>query len=127
MVILIWFVGQVTGVSRGCGWQHLATYINFGTFYLVGMPIASILAFKLHLYSKAITTLYSIIQFCFLFQISNTIAKVCNDFCALIQGLWFGLICGLIAQSSSLFVLTRRQEWKSLKFSHGVKENSPLL
>ncbi|KAJ8425490.1 hypothetical protein Cgig2_029572 [Carnegiea gigantea] len=87
--------GILSGVSRGCGWQHLATYINFGTFYLIGMPIASLLAFKLHLHSKA--------------------------------GLWFGLICGLIAQSSSLFVVTRLQEWKSLDFSRGVKENSALL
>lgn len=86
--------GVLSGVSRGCGWQHLATYINFGTFYLIGMPIASLLTFKLHLHSK---------------------------------GLWFGLICGLIAQSSSLFVVTRLQEWKFLDFSRGVKENSPLL
>lgn len=39
--------GHQTGACRGCGWQQLATYINLATFYLIGMPIACLLAFKL--------------------------------------------------------------------------------
>ncbi|CAA0808536.1 MATE efflux family protein LAL5 [Striga hermonthica] len=46
--------GILSGVARGCGWQHLAVFINLGTFYLIGMPIAGLLAFKLGLYSKGL-------------------------------------------------------------------------
>ncbi|KAM1874021.1 hypothetical protein ACFX13_007792 [Malus domestica] len=46
--------GILSGVARGCGWQHLAVYVNLGTFYLVGMTIASVLAFKLKLYAKGL-------------------------------------------------------------------------
>ncbi|KAM2987393.1 hypothetical protein FF2_007565 [Malus domestica] len=46
--------GVLSGVARGCGWQHLAVYVNLGTFYLVGMTIASVLAFKLKLYAKGL-------------------------------------------------------------------------
>lgn len=58
--------GILSGVSRGCGWQQLATYINFGTFYLIGMPIACLLAFKLHLYTKALITICRFIHFNFI-------------------------------------------------------------
>ncbi|CAK9182992.1 unnamed protein product [Ilex paraguariensis] len=37
--------GVLSGVARGCGWQHFAVYINLGTFYIIGMPIAGILGF----------------------------------------------------------------------------------
>lgn len=40
------------GVARGCGWQHLAVYINLAMFYFIGMPIAMLLGFKLKLYAK---------------------------------------------------------------------------
>ncbi|KAM1808166.1 hypothetical protein ACFX11_031083 [Malus domestica] len=46
--------GVLSGVARGCGWQHLAVYVNLGTFYLVGMTIAGVLAFKLKLYAKGL-------------------------------------------------------------------------
>ncbi|KAM2142179.1 hypothetical protein ACFX1Q_008362 [Malus domestica] len=46
--------GVLSGVARGCAWQHLAVYVNLGTFYLVGMTIASVLAFKLKLYAKGL-------------------------------------------------------------------------
>ena len=40
------------GVSRGCGWQHLAALTNLVAFYFVGMPLAILLAFKLKFYTK---------------------------------------------------------------------------
>ncbi|XP_047336615.1 protein DETOXIFICATION 18-like [Impatiens glandulifera] len=46
--------GVLSGVARGCGWQHMAVYINLGTFYLVGMPISAVLGFKLELYAKGL-------------------------------------------------------------------------
>ncbi|XP_044499578.1 protein DETOXIFICATION 18-like [Mangifera indica] len=46
--------GILSGVARGCGWQYLAVWGNLGTFYVVGMPIALVLAFKLKLYAKGL-------------------------------------------------------------------------
>ncbi|KAH0903818.1 LOW QUALITY PROTEIN: hypothetical protein HID58_043321 [Brassica napus] len=37
--------GVLSGVARGCGWQHVVTVINLGTFYLIGMPIAAFCGF----------------------------------------------------------------------------------
>ncbi|KAL8032098.1 hypothetical protein ABFX02_13G072400 [Erythranthe guttata] len=44
----------LSGVVRGCGWQHLGAFINLGTFYFIGMPIAGILAFKCNLHAKGL-------------------------------------------------------------------------
>jgi multidrug resistance protein, MATE family len=38
-----------SGISRGCGWQHLGAYVNLGAFYLVGIPVALVLGFAFHL------------------------------------------------------------------------------
>lgn len=46
--------GVLSGAARGCGWQHLAVYTNLGTFYLIGMPIAVLLGFKLKLHAKGL-------------------------------------------------------------------------
>ncbi|XP_071928564.1 protein DETOXIFICATION 14 isoform X2 [Coffea arabica] len=39
----------LSGVARGSGWQHLGAYVNLGAYYLVGIPVALILGFALHL------------------------------------------------------------------------------
>ena len=44
--------GVFSGVARGCGWQHLAVYINLATFYCIGVPISFLIGFKLELYVK---------------------------------------------------------------------------
>lgn len=46
--------GILSGVCRGCGWQHLAVFVNLATFYVFGMPIAYLTAFKCHLYVKGL-------------------------------------------------------------------------
>ncbi|KAL6975415.1 Protein DETOXIFICATION 19 [Sarracenia purpurea var. burkii] len=46
--------GVLSGVARGCGWQHLAVYINLATFYCIGMPIAILLGFKFKLYAQGL-------------------------------------------------------------------------
>ncbi|CAA7012955.1 unnamed protein product [Microthlaspi erraticum] len=46
--------GVLSGVARGCGWQHIVTVINLGTFYLIGMPIAVFCGFKLKLHAKGL-------------------------------------------------------------------------
>ncbi|KAG9129739.1 hypothetical protein Leryth_015440 [Lithospermum erythrorhizon] len=43
------FHQSVTGVARGCGWQHLGAYVNLGAYYLVGIPVAILLGFALRL------------------------------------------------------------------------------
>ncbi|KAL4309843.1 hypothetical protein GQ457_01G004430 [Hibiscus cannabinus] len=48
------FQGVLSGVARGSGWQLLAAWVNMGTFYLIGMPISGILAFKFELYAKGL-------------------------------------------------------------------------
>ncbi|KAK2638994.1 hypothetical protein Ddye_026789 [Dipteronia dyeriana] len=46
--------GVLSGVARGCGWQHLAMYANLATFYFIGMPIAGLLGFKLNLHARGL-------------------------------------------------------------------------
>ncbi|KAI0522801.1 hypothetical protein KFK09_005186 [Dendrobium nobile] len=46
--------GVLSGVARGCGWQHIGAYINLAAFYLAGIPIAVVLAFLLHIGGKGL-------------------------------------------------------------------------
>lgn len=41
--------GVLSGVARGCGWQHLGAYVNLGAFYLVGIPVALFYGFTMQL------------------------------------------------------------------------------
>ncbi|KAF6145152.1 hypothetical protein GIB67_020343, partial [Kingdonia uniflora] len=40
--------GFLSRVARGCGWQHLGTYVNLGAYYLGKVPIAVLLGFYYH-------------------------------------------------------------------------------
>ncbi|XP_050256313.1 protein DETOXIFICATION 16-like isoform X3 [Quercus robur] len=71
--------GVLSGTARGCGWQNIGACVNFGSYYLVGIPSAILLAFIFKLGGK---------------------------------GLWFGIICALIVQLSSLLIITMRTNWK---------------
>ncbi|KAL9424954.1 hypothetical protein AB3S75_031976 [Citrus x aurantiifolia] len=44
----------LSGVARGIGWQHIGAYINLGAFYLVGIPVAYVLCFSVHLRTKGL-------------------------------------------------------------------------
>ncbi|KAF2555298.1 hypothetical protein F2Q68_00013448, partial [Brassica cretica] len=48
-IILDGSQGVLSGIARGCGWQHIGAYINLGSFYLWGIPFAATLAFWVHL------------------------------------------------------------------------------
>ncbi|XP_024538637.1 protein DETOXIFICATION 16 [Selaginella moellendorffii] len=37
--------GIFSGVARGCGWQGLGAVANLGAYYIVGLPLGSVLAF----------------------------------------------------------------------------------
>ncbi|KAG9157786.1 hypothetical protein Leryth_024310 [Lithospermum erythrorhizon] len=43
------FQAVLSGVARGSGWQHIGAYINFGSYYVVALPVAATLGFGLHL------------------------------------------------------------------------------
>ncbi|XP_073364152.1 protein DETOXIFICATION 19-like isoform X1 [Aegilops tauschii subsp. strangulata] len=46
--------GILSGVARGCGWQHLAAITNLVAFYFIGLPLAILFAFKLNFYTKGL-------------------------------------------------------------------------
>ncbi|XP_057961025.1 protein DETOXIFICATION 12-like isoform X2 [Malania oleifera] len=53
-VVLDSLQGVLSGIARGCGWQHIGAYVNLGAFYLFGIPFAAILGFWAHLRGKGL-------------------------------------------------------------------------
>ncbi|KAJ7954177.1 Protein DETOXIFICATION [Quillaja saponaria] len=53
-VILDSLQGVLSGIARGCGWQHIGAYINLGAFYLCGIPVAVVLGFWASLRGKGL-------------------------------------------------------------------------
>lgn len=52
--------GILSGVARGCGYQHLAAWTNLGSFYIIGTPLSVILSFVLGLHDKVDVTTFII-------------------------------------------------------------------
>ncbi|MCO5584104.1 hypothetical protein L7F22_038027 [Adiantum nelumboides] len=46
--------GLLSGIARGCGWQKAGAYINFASYYVVGLPVACILAFVFHIKAEGL-------------------------------------------------------------------------
>ncbi|KAI3921627.1 hypothetical protein MKW92_048673 [Papaver armeniacum] len=46
--------GVLTGIARGCGWQHIGAYVNLGSFYIGGIPTALLLGFVLQLRGRGL-------------------------------------------------------------------------
>ncbi|CAK9187791.1 unnamed protein product [Ilex paraguariensis] len=44
----------LSGVAVGCGWQAFVAYVNVGCYYVVGIPLGSLLGFKFNLGAKGI-------------------------------------------------------------------------
>uniref|UniRef100_A0A5B6YM55 Protein DETOXIFICATION n=1 Tax=Davidia involucrata TaxID=16924 RepID=A0A5B6YM55_DAVIN len=44
----------LSGVAVGCGWQAFVAYVNVGCYYLVGIPLGSVLGFYFDLGAKGI-------------------------------------------------------------------------
>ncbi|TVT97438.1 hypothetical protein EJB05_57319, partial [Eragrostis curvula] len=76
--------GVLSGIARGCGWQHLGAYVNLGSFYLVGIPVALFLGFVLKMEGKGLwmgISCGSVVQFLLLALItffSNWQKMVCS-------------------------------------------------
>ncbi|KAL8488814.1 hypothetical protein ACS0TY_024936 [Phlomoides rotata] len=46
----------LNGIARGCGWQKIGAIVNLGAFYLIGIPLAIVLAFVFHFGGKGLWT-----------------------------------------------------------------------
>lgn len=46
----------LSGVAKGSGWQHIGAYVNLGSYYVVCIPVALVMAFVLHLQGKGLWT-----------------------------------------------------------------------
>ncbi|XP_024023313.1 protein DETOXIFICATION 16 [Morus notabilis] len=46
--------GVLSGTARGCGWQKIGAYVNLGSYYLVGIPLAVVFAFVFHIGGKGL-------------------------------------------------------------------------
>lgn len=44
----------LSGTARGCGWQKIGAFVNLGSYYLVGIPCAILLAFVFHIGGKGL-------------------------------------------------------------------------
>ncbi|KAK9750355.1 hypothetical protein RND81_02G190500 [Saponaria officinalis] len=53
-VILDSLQGVLSGVARGCGWQHIGAFVNLAAFYLFGIPVAAILGFWLNMRGRGL-------------------------------------------------------------------------
>ncbi|KAM7463488.1 hypothetical protein LguiA_031609 [Lonicera macranthoides] len=53
-VIMDSLQGVLSGVARGCGWQHIGAYVNLAAFYLFGIPIAAVLGFWVGIRGKGL-------------------------------------------------------------------------
>ncbi|GMH20312.1 hypothetical protein Nepgr_022153 [Nepenthes gracilis] len=85
-IILDSIYGVLSGVARGCGWQHVGAVVNLGAFYLFGIPIAAVLGFWMQWRGRGIwigiqlgaslqTALLSIITFCINWEKQATKAR----------------------------------------------------
>ncbi|KAG5623662.1 hypothetical protein H5410_008880 [Solanum commersonii] len=45
---------KITGIDRGSRWLIIGAYVNLGAFYLVGIPVASLLCFVVNLKAKGL-------------------------------------------------------------------------
>ncbi|GER48067.1 MATE efflux family protein [Striga asiatica] len=48
-IIMDGLQATLSGVARGSGWQYIGAYVNLGAYYLVGTPMALLLAFVLNM------------------------------------------------------------------------------
>ncbi|XP_074278792.1 protein DETOXIFICATION 12-like isoform X1 [Silene latifolia] len=53
-VILDSLQGGLSGIARGCGWQHIGAGVNLAAFYLIGIPISAILGFWLQMRGRGL-------------------------------------------------------------------------
>ncbi|CAN4104792.1 unnamed protein product [Withania somnifera] len=53
-LVLNGFQPVLSGIAVGCGWQTFVAYVNVGCYYIVGVPLGSLLGFYFKLGAKGI-------------------------------------------------------------------------
>jgi MATE family multidrug resistance protein len=121
---------KLAGVSRGCGWQHLAAWTNLVAFYIVGLPLSILFGFKLGLQTKVLFLKLCIYDICNVYPMQIRKKKSKFDafptnpsYHCLPQGLWLGQICGLLLQNAVLLFITLRTKWERLELTMNGKED----
>ncbi|KDP43817.1 hypothetical protein JCGZ_23025 [Jatropha curcas] len=67
----------LSGTCRGCGWQKIGAIVNLGSYYIVGIPSAVLLAFVYHIGGKGLWI--GITMAMFVQAISLAIITSCTD------------------------------------------------
>ena len=73
----VYVLSFALGVARGSGWQKIGAYINLGSFYLVGLPVAALLGFVAHLRGKGLWI--GILVGSFMQSVLLSIVTACTD------------------------------------------------
>ena len=115
-----------SGVVRGCGRQKAGAFINLAAYYLAGIPSAFVFAFVWHLggmasvlpcwplqhfilglhYFPFILQLFFYIYFELDIGSESWFFNLNSE-----QGLWFGIMCGLVVQMLLLLSITLFTNW----------------
>lgn len=53
---------MIEGVAVGCGWQTFVAYVNVGCYYVVGVPLGSLLGFYFKLGAKVNQLYFKLLQ-----------------------------------------------------------------
>ena len=114
------------GVVRGCGRQKAGAFINLAAYYLAGIPSAFVFAFVWHLGGMASVLpcwplqhfILGLHYFPFILQLffyiffeldigsESWFFNLNSE-----QGLWFGIMCGLVVQMLLLLSITLFTNW----------------
>lgn len=86
--------------------QKVGVYVNLGTYYIIGLPLAILLGFVLHQNGK-VTKYYTKVLVVNLNQTLDVTRVV-----TCIQGLWTGIIGGSSVQAAILLVIILRIDWE---------------
>jgi MATE family multidrug resistance protein len=106
-------------VVRGCGRQRAGAFINLAAYYLAGIPLAFVFAFVWHLGGMVPVVsssefhfsirLFSFLLFFIFFNLIGFSEYWFNLDSG--QGLWFGIMCGLVVQMLLLLSITLFTNW----------------
>ena len=124
----------ISGIARGCGWQHIGAYVNLGAFYLCGIPVAAALGFRTQLRGRGLwigiqigafvqTILLCIITSCTNWkkQVSPALLSLDAFDLSLVQD--FHLLC-LVAK---MFGLKEKKSWDYLTIIVIINQNYNIL
>jgi hypothetical protein len=124
----------ISGIARGCGWQHIGAYVNLGAFYLCGIPVAATLGFRTQLRGRGLwigiqigasvqTILLCIITSCTNWEKQVSLALFSHDAFDLSLVQDFHLLY-LVAK---MFGLKKKKSWDYLTIIVIINQNYNIL